>query len=435
MGGGVAGLASAVFLDELGFKVTLVEKKPHLGGRAYSFRDRVTGLTVDNGQHLMIGAYHETLQFLQAISARGRVSFEDPTVIPLADERLVTAPFRVRQGRPPLPLMAALWRFKHLNWREKAGFLRLGHVLKRLKSGKATMPVQQTVTEWLVTMGQSEKARRRFWDVVTLATLNDSPDVTTADGLIQVMLGGFFAGPRDGLLVFPNVGLSDVFAHPAENYLTLRGQRILKGVGVKEMRFLGDRAMAVALSDGQILKAEVFVSALPFRQLLNILPGLILANTPALQPLTGFHSAPIVSINLFYDRPVMEEKFLGSAGTSVHWFFRKDTAGPHHVVGVVSGAYDWLEKDKKEAVRIAAGELQCLCPRAARARLVHALVNKEREATLSSRPGVNAARPAQQIYKNFFAVGDWTRTGLPATIESAVKSARLMANTVAASLK
>lgn len=443
IGGGVAGLAAAVFLDELGFNVTLVEKKPHLGGRTYSFCDRVTGFEIDNGQHLLIGAYHETFKFLEAISAKGRVAFHSPTIIPLADEESRLAFFRVREGRPPLPLLSALMRFKHLGWREKATFLRLGLALRKIRQGKTPVPAGLTVTDWLKGLGQGERVRRLFWDIITLATLNDAPDLTSADGLVQVMLGGFFQGPRDGLLVFPTVGLSDLFANPAAEYLRLRGQKIRTDCGVQEIRFLSGRAMAAVLEGGEVLKADIFVSALPFRQLLNVLPRPLLDATPALARLGSLTSAPIVSINLFYDRPVMAETFLGSAATRVHWFFRRDgilkdrsetSAGrpsnPSHIVGVVSGAYDLLDLSKQEIVAIATAELARLCPRTRQANLVHALVNKEREATLSSRIGVNALRPAQKILENFFVVGDWTRTGLPATIESAVKSARLMADTV-----
>ncbi|MDO8520432.1 MAG: oleate hydratase, partial [Deltaproteobacteria bacterium] len=86
IGGGFAGLASAVFLDNLGFEVTLFEKKPILGGRAYAFQDKKTGDWVDNGQHLLIGAYHETLKLLGNIGATRHLKIPEKTEVTLISD-------------------------------------------------------------------------------------------------------------------------------------------------------------------------------------------------------------------------------------------------------------------------------------------------------------------------------------------------------------
>lgn len=428
-GAGLAGLAAAVFLDEQGYRVTLLEKRPVCGGRTYSFRDRKTGLTIDNGQHLLIGAYHETFSFLERIGAKSRVSTQSDPAVPLFDAKGNKAYFRPGRFPPPCGLASAVLSYPHFSVRDKWGFWQLGRELMRVKKGKIALPAELTVTEWLRRNGQTENAIKNFWEILTLATLNDSPDVASADALVTVLLRSYFAGRRDGELVFPKTGLTGLFVEPALQYLKTRGQDVIEGVGLKSVRVLNDRAHGFVLTDGSERKADLFVTALPPHRLLGVLPEPFIESRDELKALRDFSYAPIVSINLFYDRPVMDDAFAGSAATRVHWFFNRDTIRTtekslHHVIGVASGAYDLAGKSKNEIVELASEELSRLYPRSSQARLVHVLVNVERQATLSCRVGVNALRPKQRLLENFFVIGDWTDTGLPPTIESAVVSAR-----------
>jgi len=446
VGGGVAGLAAAVNLDELGYAVTLIEKKPILGGRTYSFTDKITGEIIDNGQHLMVGAYHETLSLLERIGSKHKVRLMQPTRVPLYDGKMQRSEFYLGKIFPPLGLLKALMGLGGFSWSEKGQLIKLGLVVRGFKASQKALPSQLTVNEWLKSLGQSERVRKEFWEVLTLATLNDSPEITSADSLVQVLLGSYFGGPLDGHLVLPQAGLSEIFAEPAKRYLEMRGHRVQTGLALKEVKVLQGEVQGFLLSDGQLHKADLYVSAMPFRPLLQTLTPALRAH-PAIRPVATFTSSPIISINLFFDRPVMSDEFVGSSATRVHWFFnrgkmcglktplprgeevvsqRRAGEGAHHIIGVISGAYDLLEADKSQLVQMAMQDLERINPHVRKAKLLHALVNKEREATLSSRVGINAQRPEQRLLKNFFILGDWTKTGLPATIESAAVSARRM---------
>lgn len=438
-GAGVAGLSAAVYLDELGYQVTLVEKKPILGGRTYSFKDKKTGLTIDNGQHLMIGAYHETIHFLERIGAKHKIEIQIPTKIPLLDLNLLKLPFTL--GRPPLHLARAFLQFKGLSFKDKLTLIPLARELKKIKKGKTLPPSDLTVNQWLRKFNQSEAAIKNFWEVLTLATLNDDPDTTTADGLTAVLIKSYFSGKNDGFLIFPKVGLSELFVEPAEKYLKMRGHHIIRGLALKEIRILNNKVQAFKFADGTEVQTDLFISALPFRQLLHTMPSTLIESRKDLNQLRTMQSSPIISINLFFDKPVMTDKFIGSASTTTHWFFCKNkifapspprSPAPSknnitHIMGVISGAYDHLEKSKEEIVRLALNDLQKIYPNLKNSNLVHALVNKEREATLSCRVGINPIRPKQKILENFYIVGDWTKTDLPGTIESAIRSSKLMA--------
>lgn len=446
-GGGVAGLASAILLDELGYHVTLVEKRNILGGRTYSFTDKITGQTVDNGQHLLMGAYHETLRYLEKIGAKHKVEILDPTTVPLHTANGQHIPFIYRGGKSPaLALMRAFLSWQGFRFTEKLALIKLWRKLHKIKTGRKCLPHDQTVTEWLQKLGQGKSARKNFWDIITLATLNDNPDITSADGLATILIKSFLGGDQDGFLILPRTGLTDLFVEPAEKYLTLRGHHIIRGVRLAHID-MSDRVHSFKFSDGSVCQADVYIAALPCAALLKALPDNFTASHAELNALKNAPTSPIVSINLFFDRPVMHIPFIGSANTRVHWFFNKDCVPENspsrkiapsqsrpltrsHIVGVISAAYAYLNKNKTQIVEMALHDLSTLFPQAQQARLVHALVNKEKDATLSLRPGINSCRPCQKMTDNFFAVGDWTQTGLPCTIESAIVSAKKMAEQI-----
>lgn len=439
-GAGIAGLSSALFLDELGYDVTLIERKPILGGRTYSFRDRKTGLTIDNGQHLMIGAYHETIALLERLGTKHKIQVLKPTLVPLYSENFKLNTFKLGEGKPPLNLLSALFGFGAFSLFEKLKLLGFGRRLQSFLKSPDTIPQNITVQDWLTQSNQSASSIRNFWEILTLATLNDSAELTTADGLVQVMLKSYFGGREDGFLVLPKAGLSELFADPCEAYLSLRGHSVLKGIGIREVQILDNKVRNIILSDNSELKPDVFVSALPFKSLVNVLPRSFTANHDQLKHAPNYQSSPIISINLMFDRPVLKHKFVGTANADVHWFFDRNAlelqshapqTNIHHVCGVISGAYKFEDHSKEQLVAIALKDLAKFSPESRDAKLLSSLVNKEREATLSSRVGVNATRPKQNILPNFYVVGDWTQTGLPATIESAAMSARLMRDRLA----
>lgn len=427
-GGGVAGLAAAVLLDEQGYAVTLVEKKPILGGRTFSFTDPKTGAVLDNGQHLLIGAYHETLTLLEKVGAKSRVQMKIPTVVPLDFGEGRRGDFTVSSLPPPLGLLGAVLRFTHFSWAEKWQILKLGLALKKIKSLKIPHPKNLTVREWLLQNGQSENLIKNFWSILVLATINDSMDVVCADLLVEVLLRGYFAGPRDGFLVFPRAGLSEVLVEPVRRYLEMRGQNVVTGLGLKEVKILNNRVQGFVMGDGNMKTADLYVCALPPYRLMNVLPKPFVDQHPDLSAVKDFSFSPIVSINLFYDQDHMPDEFIGSSSTVVHWFFNRNqiaiqSSSGTHIVGVVSGAHDLLNKSKDELIALACKDLETLYPGFKKSRLEHALVNIERQATVSFSPKSAGQRPKQKILENFFVIGDWTDTGLPATIESAVLSA------------
>ncbi len=430
IGGGLSGLAAGVDLAEQGIRVIVLEKRSFLGGRAYSFTDKVTGDVIDNGQHLMMGCYHHTLSFFEKIGSLGKLKFQsDPQV----DFLQVDGTGGVRRASfkcPPLPaplhLLAGLARLNTIGWPERISALRVGLGLRRLNGSRAKL-ADITVREWLNELRQPELIQRRFWDIVALATLNEAPEIASADMFARVLDQAFLHTKRDSTILISKVGLSDLYTDHARDFIESRGGQVRLNAEVEKIEF--DRACArgVLLRGGEYIEADTIICAVPYFSLRRIMTTDVIAGTD--YTLGQFKSSPIVSINLWYDEPVTDLEFVCLLDSQIEWVFNKDLITGHkersrqHLALVKSGARDFALRPKEELIAIAVSEMNRFFPAARRQQPIHAFVVREHDATISHTVGTARLRPSQHTrFSNFFLAGDWTDTGLPATIEGAVWS-------------
>jgi zeta-carotene desaturase len=425
IGGGFAGLAAGVALAEAGRRVRLLEQKPYLGGRARSFLDSATGSVVDNGQHIFMGCYHATIRFLSTIGTLDRVRFQ---------QRL-TLHFLERNGRltvlqcPALPspwhLLLGVLRSSSFAFKEKLEVLRLGRSLQR---AKAMDPGTEklSVREWLTRLGQSERLQGNFWDLLCVAALNEDPSVASAALFERVLRLALFTSSQDSRIGIPGVGLSEVYVDAATAYIRTRGGRVECGRSVAGLLVSEGRCRGARLSSGEEIEADRVLSAVPSFQLAGLLPGEMLRFEPFFAPVVSLRPAPIISINLWFDRAITELDFVGLRGATFQWLFNKSKifgGGESCVSLVLSGARRHIGRSKEELLATALRELGGLFPEAQKAKLHHALVIKERFATFSPTWEAEQLRPtARTPVRGLYLAGDWTATGLPATIESAVQS-------------
>ncbi len=428
LGGGFAGLAAAVDLAERGRQVLLLERRAFLGGRAYSFVDKTTGDVVDNGQHLLMGCYHHTLNFLGKIGARDKLKFQNSPRVDFLHEHEGHASFQCPNLPAPLHLLAGLARLQSIGWEDRLRALRVGIALQRLNGNRAEL-ADLTVREWLTRLGQSERMQQRFWDIVALATLNEAPERASADMFARVLDQAFLHAKRDSTMVISRVGLSDLYTTDAQSFIEARGGVIRLNAEIADIEFDGQRAVGVSLRDGERIAAETIISAVPYFALRRMLAPELMAKSPSLRHLPEFKSAPIVTINLWYDRSVTELEFVGLLDSPVEWVFNKNAiAGEsnrarQHLALVISGAHTAAKQTKEELIALATNEMARFFPAARQAQLQHAFVVREHDATISHTVGLARLRPPQRTeFENFFLAGDWTATGLPATIEGAVWS-------------
>ena len=425
IGGGFAGLAAGVGLAEAGKRVCLLEQKPHLGGRARSFRDPTTGSVVDNGQHLFMGCYHSTIHFLKTLGTLERIHFQPRLAVPFLD----------RDGRlsrlacPDLPspwhLLLGVLRSGSFSFQQKLEVLRFGKGLRN--AGQNSPPTAgESVSTWLGRRGQSEGLQRNFWDLLCIATMNEDPRIASAQLFERVLRLALFSSTADSRLGIARVGLSECYTAAASAYIEARGGRVQTGRGVKELLVAEGACRGVDLGAGETIEGIPVISAVPWQQLAAVLPGDLLRDEPFFAGALALRPAPIISINLWFDTPITEIEFVGLRGTTIQWLFNKSrilSAHDHYVSVVLSGAHSHVSRSKEELLAIALRELGDMLPEVRKARLLHSLVIKERFATFSPSPQAEPLRPpARTPIRDLFLAGDWTATGLPATIEGAVQS-------------
>ncbi len=433
LGGGFAGLSCAAALAEKGGKVVVLDKKPHLGGRAYSFSEN--GLNIDNGQHLFMGCYFETRQFLKTIGAEHRLALYRDVVVDYVE----AGGKRDRLACPawfpaPLHFAVGLLGLKGVSLKEKTALLAFGWALKSMETGPVPDAIERmTVREWLTALGISKNFQTRFFDPAAIGILNDKPEVASAAGFIQALRAMFFTGRASSRFALAKTGLSELYTDAARDYIEQRGGRIIINAKAASLLEENGKIFGVVTDRNQRFEAGHVVSTLPPWDLKKLrLPAALRGSWETLTP------APIVGATLKLDHPIMTEIFLGMLNTETHWVFNKTLIQGTRESGqtlavVISGAHRHIDEAPDQIMSIVMRDLASCLPDFARAKILASKVIKEPFATLSPTPGSEAKRPEPGSgMPGFSFAGDWTRTGLPATIESACVSGQLAAAGVAA---
>jgi hydroxysqualene dehydroxylase len=438
IGGGFAGLSAGVALAEAGRRVRLLEQKRYLGGRARSFVDPATGSVVDNGQHLMMGCYHATRRFLTAIGTLDRVAFQPDLRVPFVEPGRGVTTLECPRWPAPWHLLFGVLASDSFSAGEKLEVARLGRRLDPRQPRETDRAAGDkgghrfTVEEWLAGLGQSERLRRYFWDLLSIAAMNEDPRRASAALFERVLRLALFQSPEDSCLGIPRVGLSECYTQAASDFITTRGGRVEVGRSVSSLLVRPDGVggapvcEGVALSDGERIETRAVLSAVPWHAFLLLLPEEQVRAQPFFSKIRILRPAPIISIYLWFDRPITDLDFVGLRGTTIQWLFNKSKiygSSGHGVSLVLSGAHEHVDRSKEELVALASEDLARLFPAVQGAKLLHALVIKERLATFSPSVESQDGRPPTRTpVRGLFLAGDWTDTGLPATIEGAVQS-------------
>jgi squalene-associated FAD-dependent desaturase len=427
IGAGFAGLSAAVRMTKNGARVLVLEARARLGGRATAFPDRETGELVDNGQHVLLGCYTATFDFLGEMNVLDHVRVQPELAITMIDR----AGHRSRLVCPTLPapfhLLAGVMEWDALDWRDKLAALRmatpLGIARRQLAGGRniAASP-GETVDQWLVRNGQTDRLREMLWHPLALAALNQQPAVAAAPPFARVLAEMFGGDPRASAIALPTRPLHMMYAEPARTYVESRGGAVVTGVTARVS--VGAAGVTVGAGDDHWTTGAV-VSAVPW----FALGGLFEPCPPELSKIvsraSAMASSPIVTVNLWFDRPVLDVPFAGLPGRAMQWVFDKSAVfggDASHLSLVSSGASPLVDQTNDALIAAAHRELLEALPESRPARLLRATVIREPRATFSLAPGQPPRPETSTPVRGLFLAGDWLDTGLPATIESAVRS-------------
>jgi squalene-associated FAD-dependent desaturase len=365
-----------------------------------------------------MGCYSATRNFLSRVGSKLALTDLDLTLVDGTKRvRLKSAPLP-----PPFHMLGGLFGMSALKLRDRLSLLKLAASLRFATAALPQPSDWETVDAWLDRLGQSADARRLLWHPLAVATLNDDPRTASAKMLAAVVKEALLGSREDAQLGVPQVGLSELYVDGAAQYLQQRNAVVKLGAPVDKLVIAGVGGEAIVrgvrLKSGEEIAADAVIAAVPPPALFELVPENVRAGEPYFENLARLGTSPIVSIHLWLERPVADEPMLGLCARPIHWIFDRKT----HLSLVTSAARDLIARDPDEIVSLAVAEVRRTFGREVQLR--HARVLKERDATITHSAGSEIYRPrARSPVAGLYVAGDFVRTGLPATIESAVRAA------------
>ena len=417
IGGGIAGLTAAAYLAKNKFKVTLLEASPKLGGRAYSFLDKDTDTIIDNGQHILMGCYHDTLNFLSLIGATKNFQFQNRLEVNFVKEGFQVLSLKSIPLIYPLNLIIGLMKFGALTFSDRFNLLKVFLRLPFYSSNKFS---NMNVTDWLRSENQSQAVQDTFWKILAVGALNTSIEKASAKIFIDILKQIFLKGNRSATIILPKFGLSESYCHKAEKFILDNGGEIILSEPVEKLGISGEKIIEVHSTKNVYSDFSFVVTAIPTFALKRILVESGDFKIPEMK------YSSILNIHIWLTENKFSAGFFGLINSPLHWVFNKGS----HLNIVISDADELVNKSEDELLSMVKNELQkffLLEPDL----ISNYKIIKEKRATFIPSNDIMDKRLTQKTnFKNLILAGDWVDTGLPSTIESAVKSGRVAADIV-----
>ncbi|MSP79747.1 MAG: FAD-binding protein [Rhodospirillales bacterium] len=398
VGAGLAGLAAAVELAGAGARVVMHEGAGHAGGRCRSFHDEGLGCLVDNGNHLLLSGNRAAVAYLDRIGARATMH-EAPPAFPFCDLR-TGARWEIRPSPGPFPW----WALSPATRAPGTGAM---DYLRGL--ALAFVGPKFTVAEALG-LPKGGAGREMFWDPLTIAVLNAETDEVAAPLLWAVLRETVGRGAHACRPLIARRGLGPSLIEPALAFLGMHGAAVRFNARLRAVEFERGAAKTLRFADGEVAVGEgdCVIVALPQGMVAEFLPGITVPEG----------TRAIVNAHFRVSPQAGPPRLLGLVGGTAHWVFVRET-----LASVTVSAADRLAEEDSGSIALRVWEDVCRALDLGPGPLPAHRIVKEKRATFAQTPA-NLARRAKTRtpWPNLFLAGDWTDTGLPATLEGAIRS-------------
>ncbi|MDE0652384.1 MAG: hydroxysqualene dehydroxylase HpnE [bacterium] len=421
VGGGLAGLAAGVEAADRGAAVTVLERRPRLGGATWSFEHR--GISFDNGQHVFMRCCEAYLKFLERIGSAGDVRLQSRLEVPVLRPGGPAGAIRRTRGPAPLHLLAALVTYPHLSRRRRLAVIRAALALRRLDPDDVALD-RLTFGEWLAARGQDAATVEGFWDLIVLPTVNVPAAEASLKLAAMVFQTGLLSRSDAADIGWATVPLSVLHGEAARRTLEAAGAEVRTGAAVQGVR-IGPTGGPVVELDAELIDADAVVVAVPHDAAGGLLPP---GAVPGQERFGELGTSPIVNVHLVYDRSVTELPMAAAIGSDVEFVFDHTAAaglddGRQCLTISLSAAKRYIGRRASDLVDHFGAEVARLLPAAAGARITESMVTREQAATFLGAPGSHALRAdGRTALEGVFLAGAWCDTGWPATMEGAVRS-------------
>jgi squalene-associated FAD-dependent desaturase len=434
IGAGVAGMSAACALTEAGLRVQLVERRGYLGGRASSYLHPGVNEVIDNCQHVLFGCCTNVVGFYKRIGVADRIYWTtEMTMIEPGGRRSKLGP-----GSLPAPLhgLPKLLSAHAFSLADKFALARAFSALMRPVPAYS----RESLGEWLKRHGQTRGALDRFWRLVIASALNADIDSIAMPYAAKVIRELFMNSAFAGSMGMSTVPLSELYAGVMP-FIEQRGGSIHLNASLESASWNEDRAQWSLKTRSGELASDYLVVALPFEATAQLLPHMPIADgAQELERKIEQHEHwPICSVHLWFDREITDLDHAVLLDREIHWMYNQSRLqkrrGAHYIELVVSATRAFAALSRDEAIKQALSELAEFFPAVKEAKLEKVALVKEVRATFGVPPGIDAARPKSvSPWPHCFLAGDWTATGWPSTMESAVRSGHLAAEALCLTL-
>ncbi|PHS26759.1 MAG: FAD-dependent oxidoreductase [Methylophaga sp.] len=421
VGGGWSGLAAAIACVQRGEPVHLIESAKQLGGRARNVS--WNGHIIDNGQHLMIGAYDRMLAMMMSIGVDTDSVFQRQAMDIVIYDTEYPALKLSSKSFLPWPLSLA-W-----NLASSAGLSGLKQVAILQSSIENTLKSKDiSVSEWLLSKKQSKRLIKQLWEPLCLATLNTPIKEASAHLLAIVLRDSLGKGKPAADLLIPRQPLGDLFPRIAAKYIQQHGSKVSLATRVKSLIVEQQKVTGLVLGDGTQIEANTIIVATNLSKSNQLLSSYIHYHLPA--------EYPICTVYLQYGAETrLAAPMLGMSGTISQWIFDRSEQTPGLMAVVISAPGEHEKMAKEALISLVCKEIHQLFP-AMPEQVEQGFVIREKRATFACTVGIEQQRPQHQTdIAGLWLAGDYVANNYPATLEGAIRNGENCAKLMVADLK